>query len=67
MLDIEALADENEAVAGLTAFAIVATAGLVALGAALGGEGGTAIFESSACDEVATSDAWYLQCVSDLF
>ena len=36
-------------------------------GAALGGEGGTAIFESSACDEVATSDAWYLQCVSDLF
>ena len=68
VLDIEPSADDREGVAALGAFGLVAAAALAgSLAFFAGDSGGNGVFGTSLCDEVAQSDAWYLQCVSDVF
>ena len=67
VLDIEPSADDREGVVALAAFAVVSAAALAWSFVALSGESGTGVFTTSICDEVGASDAWYNQCVSDIF
>ena len=68
VLDIEPSADDREGVAALGAFGLVAAAALAGSLAFFAGDSGSnGVFGTSLCDEVAQSDAWYLQCVSDVF
>ena len=64
-LDIEPLEDDAEAAVALGGFAAI-TAVALAISIQLLGQQ-TGVFGFSPCDDVANSDAWYAQCVSDLF
>ena len=57
--------DPNEEPWAATAFAGVA---LLALAVSVAKTGdATGVFGASPCDEVASSEVWYVQCVADLF